>query len=100
MLIFIHINKTGGNTLNHILRSSYGMRHCAVEPWHGLWGGPPFSAEDLQRVRKFYPNLKSIGGHRITGYVDYRPNGSELKYFTLMRDPLKRCASRFQFNVQ
>lgn len=100
MLIFIHINKTGGNTVSHILRSSYGIRHCPVEPWHGLWGGPPFSADDLQRLRKFYPNLKSIGGHRVTGYVDFQPNGTELRYFTLMRDPLKRCASRFQFNVQ
>jgi hypothetical protein len=100
MLVFIHINKTGGNTVSHILRSSYGIHHCPVEPWHHQWKLPPFSSDDLKRLRKLYPNLKSIGGHRLTGYVDLRENGTEFRYFTLMRDPLTRCASRFQFNVQ
>jgi hypothetical protein len=100
MLVFIHINKTGGNIVSHILRSSYGLRHCPVEPWHDPWKLPPFSAQDLQRLRKFYPNLKSIGGHRVTGYMDMQENGTEFKYFTFMRDPLARCASRFQANVQ
>jgi hypothetical protein len=100
MLVFIHINRTGGNTLSHILRSSYGLRHCQVEPWHDQWELPPFSSHDLQRLRRFYPNLKSIAGHRVAGHVDLQENGTEFRYFTLMRDPLKRCASRFQFNVE
>lgn len=100
MLVFIHINKTGGNTFSHILRSSYGLRHCQVEPLQSQWAITPFTTHDLQRLRKLYPNLKSIGGHRVFGYVDLEDNNTECKYFTLMRDPLKRCASRFQFNVQ
>jgi len=100
VLVFIHINRTGGNTLSHILRSSYGLRHCQVEPWHDQWKLPPFSSHDLQRLRRFYPNLKSIAGHRVAGHVDLQENGTEFRYFTLMRDPLKRCASRFQFNVE
>lgn len=100
MLVFIHINKTGGTTVSHILRSTYGVRHCQVEPWHARWSGPPFSAQDLQRLRKFYPNLKSIAGHRVTGYVDLEDNGTPFKYFTFMRDPLKSCVSRFQYKVQ
>jgi hypothetical protein len=35
LLVFVHINKTAGTTLRYILRSSYGSRHCDVEPWHG-----------------------------------------------------------------
>ncbi|MEJ2558699.1 MAG: hypothetical protein P8186_21295 [Anaerolineae bacterium] len=100
MLVFIHINKTGGTTVSHILRSSYGLRHCQVEPWHARWTDPPFSAHDLQRLRRVYPNLKSIAGHRIFGHVDLQENGTEFRYFTLMRDPLKSCASRFQYKVQ
>lgn len=99
MLLFIHINKTAGRTVRYILRSSYGMNHCEVEPWHARWSDPPFSDEDLQRLRKLYPQLKSIAGHRLTGYMDLRANGSELNYFTFMRDPIKTCASRFQYNV-
>lgn len=90
------MHKTGGNTVSHILRSSYGLRHCQIEPWTG----PPFSPEDLQVVRKLYPGLKSIAGHRITAHVDLPENGTEYQYFTLMRNPLKLCASRFQFKVQ
>jgi hypothetical protein len=96
MLVFIHINKTGGNTVSHILRSSYGLRHCQVEPWMG----PPFSAVELQRLRRIYPHLKSIAGHRIYGHVDLCDDPSQLTYFTLVRDPLTSCASRFQYKIQ
>jgi len=100
MLVFIHINKTAGSTVRYILRSSFGLYHCEAEPWHAQWTDPPFSIQDLRRLRKLYPRLESIAGHRITGYVDLQDNGTELKYFTFMRDPLKTCASRFQHNVQ
>ncbi len=99
MLVFVHMHKTGGTTVSHILRNSYGLAHCQVEPWHARWTGSPFSTHDLQRLRKIYPNLKSIAGHRITAYVDLQETGTEFKYFTFMRDPLKLCASRFQFKV-
>lgn len=100
MLVFIHINKTAGRTVRYILRSSYGPRHCEVEPWHARWSDPPFSSHDLQRLRKLYPHLDSIAGHRITGNVDLQENGTKFDYFTFMRDPIKTCASRFQYNVQ
>jgi hypothetical protein len=99
MLVFIHINKTGGRTARYILRSSFGLRHCEVQPWHARWKGAPFSMQDLHRVRKLYPNLKSIAGHRVTGHVDLQEDGREFRYFTLMRDPLTSCASRFQYQV-
>jgi hypothetical protein len=100
MLVFIHINKTAGRTVRYILRSSFGLRHCEVEPWHAPWTDPPFSTDDLRRLRKLYPNLESIGGHRLRAHVDLQENGTDFRYFTFMRDPLKTCASRFQFNVQ
>ena len=65
MLVFVHMHKTAGTTVSHILRSNYGLDHCQVEPWHARWTGPPFSGQDLQRLRRFYPNLRSIAGHRV-----------------------------------
>lgn len=100
MLVFIHINKTAGSTVRYILRSSFGPRHCEVEPWHAQWSQVPFSAQDLERLRRFYPRLDSIAGHRVTGAVDLQANGTEMNYFTFMRDPIKTCASRFQFQIQ
>ena len=99
MLVFIHINKTAGRTVRYILRSSYGIRHCEVEPWHAAWGGPPFSTPDLRRLRKVYPKLESIAGHRITGYVDLEEHGTEFRYFTFLREPVALCASRFQYQI-
>jgi hypothetical protein len=100
MLVFVHINKTAGRTVRYILRSSFGTRHCEAEP---LQAGPSdrvFSTDDLKLARKVYPRLESIGGHRVTGYVDLQETGTEFKYFTFMRDPVKTCASRFQYNIQ
>ncbi|MEJ2601667.1 MAG: sulfotransferase family 2 domain-containing protein [Anaerolineales bacterium] len=51
-------------------------------------------------MRRLYPNLKSIAGHRVSAFNDLHENGTEFKYFTLVRDPVKLCASRFQFKVQ
>ena len=99
MIVFIHINKTGGSTLRYLLRSTFGMRHCDAEPWHASWSGPPFSSEDLHRVRKLYPRLESIAGHRLTGYVELQEAGTQFEYVTVIRDPLKACASRFQYNI-
>jgi hypothetical protein len=95
MLVFIHINRTAGTTFTHILRSSYGVRHCQVG-----WTGPPFTAEDLRHLKKLYPKVKSIAGHRVVGYVDLEEPGSELRYVTFLRDPVKSIVSRFQYKVQ
>ena len=99
MLVFIHINKTAGSTIRYILRSTYGLHHCEVEPCSAR-SGVPFTTQDLQCLRKLYPRLESIAGHSLTGYVDLKKNGAELRYFTFLRDPLKTCASRFQYNIQ
>ena len=100
MLVFIHIQKTAGSTVRYILRSSFGLRHCEVEPWQAKSTGPDFSNYDLQRLRKLYPDLESIAGHRVTGRVDLQENGTDFRYFTFMRHPLKLAASYFQYNVQ
>ncbi len=100
LLVFVHINKTAGTTLRYILRSSYGSKHCDVEPWHGAWSDPPFSSEDLRLVRKLYPRLKSIAGHRISGHVDLEEPDTEFRYLTFLREPVALCASRFQYQLE
>lgn len=99
LLVFVHINKTAGTTVRYILRSSYGARHCDVEPWRGPWTDPPFSTSDLQRVRRLYPRLTSIAGHRVSGYIDLEEPGTEFRYLTFLREPVALCASRFQYRI-
>lgn len=98
LLAHVHISRTGGSTLNHILRSSYGTRHCPVEPWESRWGPAPFDADDLQRLRRLYPRLRSIAGHRVYGYTNL-DRDEPVSYFAWMRDPVKAVASRFQHRV-
>jgi hypothetical protein len=100
MLVFIHINKTAGRTVRYILRSSFGVRHCEAEPLRTRQSDGAFTTNDLKLARKVYPHLESIGGHRVTGHVDLQESGTEFEYFAFMRDPVKTCASRFQYNVQ
>jgi hypothetical protein len=105
MLAFVHIHKTGGTTVWYILRSSFGPRHCELEPWdrwpsHLSKWQVPISADDLRRVRKLYPRLESIGGHCIQPHMDLEQACPEIKYFTLLRDPIKMRASMFQHGVQ
>jgi hypothetical protein len=99
LLVFVHINKTAGTTVRYVLRSSYGARHCDVEPWHGAWTEPPFSTSDLQRVRRLYPRLASIAGHRVSGHVDLEEPGTDFRYLTILREPVALCASRFQYRL-
>lgn len=94
-IAFIHIEKAAGITINRILRRSFGVRHCDVEPWSAH--SDYFSAEDMARLKKLYPSLKSIAGHRVKPYSDL---GNTVRYFTFIREPVARCASHYQFQVQ
>ncbi len=83
--------------VSHILRSSYGIRHCQVEPWHNRWQGAPFSAEDLQQLRRLYPNLKSIAGHRIMAYPDLAGQWHGVQVFHFYARPPQ--AVRLPFSI-
>lgn len=105
MLAFIHIHKTGGTTIQWILRSSFGPRHCEAEPLnvrplHLMPWQVPVSANDLQHLSRLYPHLESIGGHCVQPHMDLEKNDPEINYFTFMRDPLKMRASMYQHGVQ
>lgn len=100
MLAFVHIEKCAGQTVHWILRSSYGIHHCDVLPWQGYNAMAPldgFTATDLQRLRHVYPRLKSIAGHKVRTYTDLHRAQPDVRYFALIREPLRRQASHFQF---
>jgi hypothetical protein len=98
LLAFVHIEKAAGITVNHIMRREFGMSHCDVEPCqqHNDY----FSKEDLRRLRLLYPRLKSIAGHRVKPYSDLVEVCPEIRYYTLLREPVARCASHYQFQIQ
>jgi hypothetical protein len=100
MLAFVHIEKCAGQTIHWLLRSTYGLRHCDVLPWQGyeaMNALDGLTAQDIRRLQYLYPGLRSIAGHKVRLYSDLHTLYPDIRYFALMRDPLKRYASHYQF---
>lgn len=98
MIALIHIKKTAGKTLKHIMRCEYGSAHCDVKRWRPT--DEYFSGADLVRLQRLFPHLKSIAGHSIRSTSDMQAMAPSLRYYTFLRDPIKRCISQYQYSVR
>lgn len=98
-LAFLHIKKNAGTTLAHILRTNFFLRYCSLQLLcRNLKDG--FKAEDMKKVLLINPMIKCISGHYIRPRIDLHQKYPNLKYITLLRDPLKRYISQYQHNVE
>jgi len=99
---FVHIEKTAGRTVRAVLLRSFGSGHCEIRTPYAkrepevddrrvaVTGG------DLRKVRRFYRNLRGIAGHNVKAYSDLHVAFPEVRYFTWLRDPVKRYLSHFK----
>src|SRR3972149_5099314 len=94
LLAFIHIEKTAGETMKWILRSSFGISHCDISSDNVF---KPLLSRQLSKIEKIYPFLQSIAGHPVTPYMNLDTISRPIQYFTLLRAPLKQLASYFQY---
>lgn len=92
MLAHVHIMKTAGQTVCDILRRSFPGNHC------DLRCGNFASKRDVQFSRNFYPNLQSISGHAVRAWSDLATIPG-IRFFTVLREPIKRCVSHYQFDL-
>jgi hypothetical protein len=98
MYAFIHIPKTAGSTLRHLLRCAFGAQHCDVKIANHRrevrnWVG----ARDISLARKAYPNLCGIAGHRVISFEGLDDAVEELRFFTVLREPIGRSISHFGY---
>ena len=93
VVAFVHIQKTAGTSMKFILKHSFGLGHCDVNPLDPA-PGTPFARTDLHFVRKVYPRLRSISGHEIIEPT--RHLGDQVMPYTMLRDPVARMISHFQ----
>jgi hypothetical protein len=101
MLAFIHIEKAAGTTITTILRQSFGLLHCDLASWRQYreeYAVP--TAVDLRRAVQFYPGLESVSGHGVVPHCGFDRICPEIRYYTLLREPIRRCASHYQHQVQ
>ncbi|MDD1516000.1 sulfotransferase family 2 domain-containing protein [Priestia megaterium] len=90
LIIFMHIPKTGGTTLNEIFKRSYTENeiydHVPLEAMSKHFS--QLKEEDKKRI-------KAVSGHHFYGIHDLfsRP----YTYFTMMRNPIDRVISLYYF---
>ncbi|MBU8590359.1 sulfotransferase family 2 domain-containing protein [Priestia megaterium] len=90
LIIFIHIPKTGGTTLNDIFKKLYAENeiydHIPVEEMSNHFSR-------LKEEEK--ETLKAISGHHFYGIHDLF--SKPYTYFTMMRNPIERVISLYYF---
>ena len=99
LIAFVHIEKAAGTTFIHILRHNYFLAYMDVRPFFRESDGL-FLARDLRVARRLLPGLKCIGGHAITPYSGLESECPDIKFISVMRDPVKRYLSQYQHWVE
>jgi len=90
-LAFTHIPKTAGTTLNYLLQKNFGPKLNAIIPRKG----GVYNYKNFKNDRLIYPNLSCISGHGLKPFIDYKEFDANLRWFTFLRDPIKRFVSQY-----
>lgn len=102
MYAFVHIEKTAGRTVRAVLLRSFGAGHCEIRtPYDRRTAETDehrvhVTAADLRKVRRVYRGLRGIAGHNVKPYSDLDDEVPGVRYFTFLRDPVKRYLSHFK----
>jgi Sulfotransferase family len=89
VLIFLHLPKTAGSTVVHILEREYG-RDAVLPLYDSIFGDEvaELTADQAARTRV-------IAGHFYFGVHEHVPG--RCRYFTFLRDPIRRIVSHYHF---
>lgn len=90
-VVFLHIPKAGGNSLRAIIQREYKVTDLYYQ-------GTDQDRFDLLQERIKEPSYNSLChiGHVYFGFHEFFPN-DEVKYITMLRDPVKRVISLYNF---
>jgi galactose-3-O-sulfotransferase len=91
-LIFLHIPKTAGTTLNRIIEWQYSPFEIFTMDPYRIRATP----ERLKRLSESRRRrLRMVRGHMFYGVHEYLPQGAT--YFTMLREPVARALSTYYF---
>ena len=90
LIIFMHIPKTGGTTLNHIFTKLYSRNelydHVPIEKMEEHFN---------QLTQQERETIKAISGHHFYGVHEF--TDKPYIYFTMLREPVERVISLYYF---
>ena len=104
LIVFFHIPKTAGSSLERILGREYGEGIFILKEWRpGKDRTGVFETEEsLVQYRALPPeekdSYKVIKGHFHFGFAPMLP--ADATYFTLLRDPVERVISTYYFTLR
>jgi hypothetical protein len=99
LLAFVHVEKAAGTTLIHILRYNFFLRRLDVRPLFKA-SDCTFGRRDLRVAMRVNPGLRCVAGHSIKAFSGLEADGRRVRYVTILRDPIKRYLSQFQYTVE
>jgi hypothetical protein len=103
LIVFIHIERCGGTTLNHSMLSNFTgvfapVYKTTVNQKSEEFIKLDYALVDIKQLIDFYPWTRFIGGHHTRAYIDYSDvTKSEVFYLTFLRNPVERYLSHFNF---
>jgi hypothetical protein len=93
-LIFLHIPKTGGSTLQGIIQRNYGKKNCYNVPNNREVA--TFAALPHEQRN----SIRALMGHHGFGAHKHFENSEDVKYITMLRDPVDRIISNYYWILE
>ena len=91
-IIFLHLPKTAGTTLNRLIEREYPLREMySVDPVLYEWSSARLRKLSERRLRR----TRIFKGHMLFGLHEVLPQPAT--YITVLRDPVERVLSAFYF---
>lgn len=102
LLFFVHIEKAAGTSFKSILLNNYFLKFLNLTSWH-FWSNEESNVlkpVEIRKLLKCFPYTKAISSHGLRPKFGYDEKVKRnIKFLTLLRNPLERYLSHFYFQI-
>lgn len=91
-IIFVHIEKNGGTTLDNFFRAMCKKYHSEY-----IWTSTNEVDSILSNNKKYFSNYRFVSGHFDYGISNQIYPGRKCFHFTVVREPLERLFSWYKY---